>query len=206
MQDDFEGRFPGEWVVKDERYGYGEYFWGKTNCRSRQGKYSAWAIGAGASGSSLSCGSSYYYFTDSWMTFGRFSLADASAANVQFDAWINSEKGYDALCAVASVNAYNYDGYCWSGSSGGWTRLVLDLSSVNGLGSLLGKPDVWISFVFLSDGSYNYYEGAYIDNVILQQYINLPASSDAHPTERSSLDPPIGNSLHREGRELILSP
>jgi hypothetical protein len=198
LREDFEGTFPGSWVVQDAQNGYGEYFWGKRTCQRSQGTYSAWAIGGGANGSTLGCGSSYYYYTKSWMTYGRFSLTDAAAANAQFDLWLNSERGYDDLCIMASVNAYDYYGDCWSGRSSGWTHLTFNLADVYQLGSLLGHPDVWIAFIFRSDVSYNYSEGAYVDSIVLQKYVSSPAQADSAVPDDSTNEQAIPESMTRE--------
>ena len=55
----FEGGFPGSWSVFDGLSGYGEYYWAKRGCRAYAGSYSGWAIGGGANGAALSCGSYY---------------------------------------------------------------------------------------------------------------------------------------------------
>jgi hypothetical protein len=71
FSDDFEGAFPGEWDVFDhDGDSNGEYFWWKRDCRPHTGGYSAWAVGAGADGSGLPCGSDYPDHADSAMIYG----------------------------------------------------------------------------------------------------------------------------------------
>ena len=51
---DFEGAWPGAWIVSDESSTDGEeYYWGQRNCRAYAGSYSGWGVGGGAQGSGL---------------------------------------------------------------------------------------------------------------------------------------------------------
>ena len=170
LREDFEGSFPGPWNVYDyDGPSFGEYYWAKRNCRSYAGSYSGWAIGGGANGASLGCGSSYANYTDSWMVYGPFSLVGASAGDLSFKLWLNSELNYDGVCRGASIDGVNFWGACTSGNTGGWVDKVLDLTNVYGLGNLMGQPNVWIALEFYSDESYTYSEGAYVDNIVLRK-------------------------------------
>ncbi|MGC8826954.1 MAG: hypothetical protein ACP5TV_08125 [Anaerolineae bacterium] len=94
----FEGAFPGGWTVSDySDTDGGEYYWAKRTCRLFAGSYSGWSIGGGANGSALACGSQYPNNIYSWLIFGPVSLADATAADLQFKLWLNSEAGYDDI-------------------------------------------------------------------------------------------------------------
>ena len=173
VSEDFEGPFPGPWVLQDNQSGYGEYYWGQRDCRAYQGGYSGWAVGEGATGSSLLCGDHYPDWVDSWMVYGPFSLLDATAADLQFEQWLNTESGSDSLCRGASVNGMDFYGTCVSGDSDGWLNATLDLSNVYTIGSVLGEPEVWVAMVFDSDYSISYVEGAYVDDIVLRKYISL---------------------------------
>jgi hypothetical protein len=131
LTEDFEGAFPGVWSVEDNQPGYGTYFWGKRSCRPYEGSFSSWAVGAGSSGASLSCGEYYPHEADSWMVYGPFSLIDALAADLQFKLWVSTERDYDYACRVASIDGSNFYGNCTSGNSGGWIDMGLDLSDVD---------------------------------------------------------------------------
>jgi C1A family cysteine protease/predicted secreted protein len=182
ISEDFEGSFPGSWVVADNQAGYGEYYWGRRGCRAFGGSYSGWAVGAGSDGSSLACGSNYPNYVDSWMVYGPFSLQSASAADLQLKLWLNSESGDDYFFWGASTDGGSFYGLGVSGYSGGWVDRELDLSDVYTLGNLLGEPEVWIALVFQSDSGTNYPEGAYVDNVALRKYVmtaGQPAPSPA---------------------------
>jgi hypothetical protein len=166
-QQDFEGSFPGAWQVK----GSSPYYWGQRNCRVLAGSYSGWAVGGGTSGGALGCGSDYPTNVESWMIYGPFSLQGATAANLTYQAWVNTEPSHDYLCHLASVDGVNFHGHgpCTSGYTSGWVAQTLDLSNVDTLGNLLGQPQVWVAVYFFSDSTFAYPEGAYIDNVVLQE-------------------------------------
>jgi len=169
LSENFEGSFPGVWTVTDGWSGYGTYTWGRRTCRSYAGSYSGWGVGGGSDGASLSCGSNYPTHVDSLMTYGPFSLVGATAGDLSFKLWLNSESGYDFVCRSASIDGVNFYGTCTSGNTSGWIDRVLDLKSVYTLGDLMGQPNVWIMLDFFSDESVTYAEGGYVDNLVLRK-------------------------------------
>ncbi len=174
--EDFEGSFPGPWDVWDgDDAAYGEYYWWKRGCIPHAGSFSGWAAGGGSSGSYLGCGASYPNNADSWMLYGPFSLADASAADLTFKLWLNSELDYDTFGWGASVDGTDFYGYIYSGNSSGWSDQALDLANVYTLGDLTGEPNVWIAFAFRSDFSITYPEGAHVDDILLRKYVGTMA-------------------------------
>lgn len=178
--EDFEGTFPGSWVVGDNNgASYGEYYWAKRYCNPFAGSYSGWAAGGGSSGSALACNSNYPNYADSWMVYGPFSLADATAAELSYKLWLNSESGYDGIVATASIDGVNFYGQGWTGYSAGWIDRTLNLGSVPTLGDLAGRSRVWIAFIFISDNVYNYPHGAYIDNIVLRKCTGATCSGGA---------------------------
>lgn len=187
VTENFEGDFPNLWQLEDN-YGSGEYLWSKSNCRVYSGNNSGWAIGGGANGKSLSCGTIYPYDVDSWMIFGPFSLADATNAELRFKFWLDSEYEYDEFCHMASLDNYDYSGYCFSGYSNGWQDDVLDLKNVPYLGNLTGRSQVWIAFYFYSDDLLNDGEGAYIDDIVLRKCTNNCTQTLAQYKNISSLN------------------
>lgn len=152
----------------------GVYTWARRDCRPYSGDYSAWAVGGGADGSALSCGSDYPDNVDSWMAYGPFSLADATTASLSYRLWLNvgSELGADNFCVYASPDGVHFTGYCQTYEPTGWAPVTLrldnDLSGVN----MLGRPEVWIAFEFASDGSIHSPEGAYVDDVVVRKCID----------------------------------
>jgi len=169
MSEDFEGTWPGSWDLWEG--GTGDYKWKQRNCRAYGGSYSGWGVGGGANGSLLACGSNYPNNANSWMIYGPFSLADATAADLQFKLWLNTQLTYDAVCRMASTNGTNFSGWCVSGNTGGWDDYVLDLASYT------GESQVWVALIFDSDSSVNKPEGGYVDNIVLRKYVGtaMPA-------------------------------
>ena len=180
LQEDFEGPFPGPWEVADYSSGYGEYYWGKRTCRPYAGSYSGWAIGGGADGGPLGCGSNYPNYANSWMVYGPFSLVDATAGDLSFKLWY-SAYDYDGVCYLASIDGAYFYGFCEKGYSGGWTDRVFDLTDVYTLGNLMGQPNVWIAFYFYSNYVLNLPEGAYVDDIVLRKCIGASCPSPSVP-------------------------
>jgi serine protease len=183
VQENFDGTFPtGLWEVTDP--GYEEYYWAKRDCAAFAGGYSAWAMGGGSLGAGLPCNSDYINYANSWMVYGPFSLVGATAADLRYKLWANTEYGYDFVCRLASTNGTNFYGSCGSGTTGNWIDEVLDLSNVTGLGSVLGQANVWIAVEFDSDISNYLPVGAYVDNLVLRKCVGgpCPAANDAPPS------------------------
>jgi hypothetical protein len=170
VQEGFEGTWPGaSWSVNDNGTNTHE-FWGKGNCHANAGSFSAWAIGGGSVGSGLTCGANYPDNEQSWMVYGPFSLAGATAAQFNLQLWLNSELNFDAACIMASIDNNNFSGNCISGNSGNaFVPESLDLSSVFSLGDLRGQSNVWVTVIFTSDYSVNLPEGAFVDDLLLRK-------------------------------------
>jgi hypothetical protein len=171
LADDFETD-GGAWEFVDHNGAVGGDFRpARRDCRPKSGDYSAWLVGGGADGALLPCGANYPNDANSRMLFGPFSLAGATAAKMRFDAWVN-KAGLDLFCYAASSDNvdWNSGAVCIDFPSTGWTLLELDLADAGYSGvSFLGEPEVWVAFIFLSDGSSNAPEGAYVDNVRLSK-------------------------------------
>jgi len=176
VSDDFEGSFPGSvWEVGDLNSDSGHYYWGKRDCRDQGGAYSAWCVGAGDS--AVSCGSDYRNHMFSWMVYGPFSLAGASAAELTFDWWSDTEPEYDEFFWGASTDGTDFHGLAVSGDWSSWrTGELLDFTAVPTLGSLLGEDQVWIAFAFLSDYSVTD-RGSFVDNALLRKRVGGAAST-----------------------------
>ncbi|MFN2271354.1 MAG: C1 family peptidase [Anaerolineae bacterium] len=172
VSEDFEGgTFPGSsWQVFDGNSESGLYYWGRRSCRASDGSYSGWSVGAGDT--TWSCGSDYRPDVYAWMIYGPFSLADASAAELSFDWWSETEVDWDTFFWGASADGSSFSGYSVSGGWAYWTEgEVLDL------GGLAGDDSVWIAFGFKSDYNINY-EGSFVDNIVLRKYVDGAAPSD----------------------------
>jgi hypothetical protein len=196
----FEGDFPGSWDVFDNGNYSGVYYWASRPCRAYQGSNSGWAVGGGANGSSLNCGSSYPNYAESWMVFGPFSLANTTAARLDYKLWLNSEGGFDGVCRMASTNGVNFTGPCNSGNSNGWIDRTLDLADIAGT-DLRGEPQVWVALMFSSDDSIIFSEGAYVDNVVFRRCYaaSCPGLNTASPEADLSqlMERPWSEAIHR---------
>jgi hypothetical protein len=167
---DFEGAWPGAWIVSDEsNTDGGEYYWGKRDCRAYAGSYSGWSVGGGAQGSGLGCGANYPNNVASWMVYGPFSLSNTTAADLRFKLWLNSEPDSDGVCRFASIDGYDFWGTCSAGNTTGWVDKTLDLANVYTLGNLLGQSNVWVAIYFDSNTANTYAEGGYVDNIVLRK-------------------------------------
>ncbi len=171
MSETFEGTFPGTWTL----YSYsglatGEHKWGKRTCRPMNGSYSGMSYGGGAVGGGLSCSDPQPKNIVSWMVSPNFSLAGATAAELRYHLWQNSELNYDYFYALVSTDGTNFCGREYSGNTQGWKEQVLDLTNVYSMGSLMGESAVKVAFVFISDFTDDggiLYDGAYIDDLSL---------------------------------------
>jgi len=181
------GRFPAGWSAGDDNGATGGRFtWARRDCRAFGGRFGGWAVGGGANGTGLGCGSNYPNNAQSRMTYGPFSLAGATAAQLRFKLWLQSELNYDGLCTLASLNGRDFYGSCASGNSNGWIDRSFNLNTVYRLGNLVGQSRVWVAFAFLSDTSVTRAEGAHIDEV---QLLKCPSTcnSAAQAPDRSML-------------------
>ncbi|MGB3702752.1 MAG: hypothetical protein WA997_15920 [Anaerolineales bacterium] len=183
FSDDFEGAFPGEWdVVDNDGSTNGTYFWAKKDCNPNTGSYSAWAVGGGAEGSVLACGSDYPDNARSWMVYGPFSLADATDAEFRFMYWLNSEPSNDVLFVGASIDGINFSGLFTSGTTD-WSGHIFDLTAVPTLGDLTGEAQVWVVFAFQSNQVTHTSEGAYVDDIEVRKYVeDGPTATPKTPT------------------------
>jgi hypothetical protein len=163
--DDFEGSFPGPWQRLNQGVNTG---WGRWTCWS--GDTPTHSVGCAAGGGNpIGCGQNYPNDMSSWLYYGPFSLADPTytAAELRFNFQLNSEPDFDELLVMASVNGTNFFGNTYSGQIAPRTE-TLDLTDVSGLGNLLGQAQVWIAFLFTSDFSITFPEGAQVDDVVIR--------------------------------------
>jgi len=188
LEETFEGDFPGgSWDVVDNSSTGTGYVWGKRDCRAFAGTHSGWGGGGGSAGASFACGSDYPNDLNSWMVYGPFSLANATAADLAFKLWLNSETDFDTLFWGASTDATNFSGIEVSGNSGGWIDETLDVANVPTLGNLTGEPSVWIALVFSSDGDISEAEGAYVDNIVLRKFVSSATTTGSSGPARQSV-------------------
>ncbi|MCP4712563.1 MAG: hypothetical protein GY869_28390, partial [Planctomycetes bacterium] len=176
VTEDFEGSFPtGLWNAYSQG-GFTDSYWDDSNCRSHNGNRSAWICEAGTN---PGCGNDYYDDMRAWMVFGPFDLSEASDAYMTCYYWLNCEAEYDALFIGYSVNGSNYFGRNYWGDSGGWIDYTFDLTeSILEEPAPIGHSEVWICFLFNSDYSNTFPEGAYVDDIEIWQDVEVAAAPE----------------------------
>ncbi|MDW8394839.1 MAG: S8 family serine peptidase, partial [Anaerolineae bacterium] len=162
MQETFEGAFPSSgWTIYDDSAS--GYQWGRRNCSAFAGSFSAWAVGGGTNGSNLGCSANYPNYVNTWMVYGPFSLAGATAAELTFRYRLNTEPTYDGFFWGASTDGINFIGSAVSGAISGWSQGTLNLNSYVGL------SQVWVGFNFYSNFSVTYPVGVMVDDILLRR-------------------------------------
>jgi hypothetical protein len=203
MTEGFETGFPvAGWRAYDgDGATYGEYFWDDDDYTAAHGMRSAWAARGGANGLDPQY-SNYPNNMESWMVYGPFDLSVYKDAELLFNLRNNSEAGYDQLFWGVSLDGANYYGAATSGDSNGWQSTNYDLTSVYQLGDVTGKSQVWIAFVFQSDGSITS-TGPFIDDVVLRAS-TIPmtaAAADVSPVQGAPVMLERGARLPTVGRK-----
>lgn len=143
LSENFESTWPttGWEVFDNDNATHGEYYWAN-RCPGRNSSRSAWSIGGGVNGSSLSCGAVYPHLLDSWATYGPVNLSQATDVEMDLSFWLNSEcvgancaDKRDRLWVVVSTDGTNFTGWWWAGNwyqdpradPNGWVTASLDL-------------------------------------------------------------------------------
>ncbi|MFZ1730850.1 MAG: CARDB domain-containing protein [Bacteroidota bacterium] len=179
--------------------GFTNAYWGDVSYYQPGGgpsPHHAWCAARGTQ--SVPVGSSYPANMRSWMIFGPFDLSDADDARLSFLYRNISEVTYDTFGWYASIDGTNFNGTYVSGDSYGFQSVDFDLKNVTSLGNLTGRSQVWIAFLFKSDGS-NQNMGAWVDDVVLRKNVS---GCDLEPNTLS-LYPAPETSNWRSGCELI---
>lgn len=168
----------------------GEYLWGQRDCKALSGGHSLWAGGGGLDGGSLACGETYADNLLTWLRYGPIDLSQVTDAELQFSLWADvegNEQGpilIDKISWLASIDgSTTYYGYSSTGQTGDWIPERLNLSSVPGLGDITGEPEVYLGWVFDTDGSNPInYEGAFADDAALWVYTDPLPTPPPTPT------------------------
>ncbi len=156
----FEGVWPDAgWVVVDYNGPSqgGTYVWDDTSKR-HAGATGAW------SAHPTDGVTPYTNDLHTTMTYGPFSLVGATDAKFKFSYFLDTEPGFDFFSWEYSCD----NGASWvsqkkSGRPAVWKTVTVKLKPC------LGKSSVLVQFGFISESSYSF-EGAYVDNVLIQKY------------------------------------
>lgn len=164
----FEGEWPAPgWSAWDANGATGgELYWGDTSYRPFTGSWSAWPADSGPNKLDAHT-RNYAHNMRTFLRYGPFSLAGATAATFSFNLWNQSELNYDFVGWWVSTDGQTWHGQRLSGDTGGWQTRTMDLANVPGLVNVLGLSRVWIAFTFTSDASVAL-KGPFIDNVTLR--------------------------------------
>lgn len=164
LTEGFEGSFPGAtWQVFHDT-GKADVDWGKSGYRKSAGSYSIWCAAAGSA--SPGPGGNVPVNSKSWVVAGPFDLSGATTGEFQFDLWLGTEANYDYFKWLASTDGSSFSGLQTSTSTSGFQTVTVDLADWGSAGNVLGQSQVWIAFIYESDGS-EAREGAYVDQVSL---------------------------------------
>ncbi len=159
FSDDFEGAFPGSWSI--QHFGANAW-WGPSTAKPYAGAKSLYCAASGSAAAPP--GGPYPANMNAWVIYGPFSLLGASAAQVNFKFWLQSQTTKDKFQFMWSTS-YNtgYWGFTKTGTFG-WTTGTLDFDDPLFPTSGLGKPSVYFALIFSSDGS-TQDVGAYVDSL-----------------------------------------
>lgn len=184
VDDDFEsGTIGAAWSLYDGGMGTD---WEISTRRKVSGSYSVYCDDDAPSGGPYTT-NSY-----SWLWAGPFDLSDATTAFLEYNVWLSVHTG-DDLSVVFSTGDTNgdtyldFNGFAYGSSSNMWVDESIDLGNVPITGEdLTGAPEVWIAFIFTSDGTSNTREGVYLDDVVLVEDPVVPVITDIDPASASA--------------------
>lgn len=173
--EDFDGSWPGDWIVGDDEPTNGEDYWWQSNYRAYRDDSSAYC----AEVSDI-----YGQYYDDYMSSFVVRDVDVSvydSATLSYKYWLDCESGWDYLRVVYFDGTEYRSVKEYTGSSGGW---VSDSIEVQPTATQVG-------FVFYSDGSITA-EGAYIDDVALTgySYVTDPSIHISDASEKYGSIPP----------------
>jgi hypothetical protein len=183
FQENFEGDWPGPWLVGDDNLDAGADYWGVSGFREAQGKKSAWAAQEGKSsktGLPNTVSQSQDDSMDAYMRVDLGSLGVLDAVSLSFKYWIEAGSG-DVFRVRVS------DGMVWT--------TVWSLSGPVAQGWTEAEVSLPLSVRFLefryvtADTHDDAYEGVYVDKVeVLGEDSTPPDLSVLEPAEGSWVD------------------
>jgi hypothetical protein len=186
LEEGFEAETGPLWQFRDDNGASGgAYQWKRRDCQPATGGiYSAWAVGGGADGELLPCDSAYPDNVWTTMIYGPFSLADAKMALMRFELRYDQISPNDDFCWLASdapllSSATVAGGLCLNAQPDGWTPLDLNLGDLelnDPVVSVLGKPQVWVTFRFTSDATGHASPGPFVDDVHIRKCLDTLCS------------------------------
>lgn len=176
MSDGFEQAFPGT-TWKRSTSGSATAYWDTTTYKAHTGLRSLYCARSGSSGRDPYSWTTYPNNVYTLVRYGPFSLSDATDAVLQFSHWTITESSFDYFAVLVGRDTVNYTGLAYTGDwtkgsgadANGWQTDYLNLTAT-GLGDMRGSANVYIGFLFESDGSYSY-RGTFLDDVELRKEV-----------------------------------
>jgi archaellum component FlaG (FlaF/FlaG flagellin family) len=150
FSEDFEGSWPGDWVVGDFEPTNGDDYWGQSDDRAYSGSFSGYCA-------EVSDVSGQYYddYMDAFMV-RDVDLGAYHSATLSYKYWLDCESYCDSLDVVYFDGVDYLVVKTYAGATGGWISDSVEVPSTA----------TQVGFLFHSDYSVTY-EGAYVDDVIL---------------------------------------
>ena len=163
LEDNFENAFPeNNWQVLHTSKGGA---WGKNGSSAISGSFCVWC-GTNPFYGATNASIKYPESTLTWLVSGPYDLTQVEDVKLNFYSSVKTQVDTDIFFWGASVNAKDFYGIGASGDSQGWQFVNFILNEIPVLGNLNGFPQVWIAFMFASNGSVSD-EGVFIDKVNL---------------------------------------
>jgi hypothetical protein len=156
----FENTFPNDWFLS------GNSTWCNTPYNAYSGKWSGWNACGGVTG--VASDGLYPNNMGAKMIYGPFSLVGATNPLLKFQHLTRTELYHDNFSYMASIDGVNFYGMSISGNWTPWQYATFDLKNVYTLGDLRGQSNVWIAFMFTSDGSVQDH-GVFLDDVYIER-------------------------------------
>ncbi|MCA9728912.1 MAG: hypothetical protein KC729_14570, partial [Candidatus Eisenbacteria bacterium] len=214
MSEGFEGGFPSTgWRlfprVRTDLPG-APYQWDNEAFQPHSGTSAGWCAGFSLDAPTFPqldpARDSYAAGMSSWMVYGPFDITDASASQVGFWRFVDSDVS-DSLFVGASTDGINFLGYFYFGHGSTWESESLDIVDLIATAPE-DAPKVWLAFAFFSDGAVQQGVGALIDDIELRKLIPGPGcgvSTDSLHFGTASIGSPVDLdfTIHNTGTETL---
>lgn len=172
FSDDFEGAFPyPNWNRVEKLGGYG---WDQCTYNPYAGTYSLWCVGHnfGANPQLYPETSNYPNNVDTWVIWtGQLDARYCDNIEISFNILYQTQKDSDYVEFLANYGDPNWQGYRFSGDSGGWQEMRFSLKNWPVHGNMMGHQNVFFAYRFFSSSSIGY-KGVFIDNFIIRKYVS----------------------------------
>jgi len=76
---------------------------------------------------------------NNWLAYGPFSLAGATAAELELGWWLESEDEFDTFLMLVSADGDTWHGWEASGFVSDWQDFTMDFADVPDIGSVVGQ-------------------------------------------------------------------